>query len=343
MAEDNTRSTTTTTTSDNNQTNNGQVDTAALNQIYQGAGFGTMIQDLFSNPGTSGDDAWKAMRDAFQFSIGDKYFNSMLANYQSELNLGQNKSLMNYANQLDRQTMQESRNQIAGLNWMTMDKQFNLNDQFANNDLMRNLSYMGGLGEQTRMNYAAEGQQQRLGMITAGEQQRLGIAAMGEQSRLGTIVAGEQQRLGIAAMGQETRANIRTQGQEDRLGYRVQGEEQRQNIAATGVENRAQARVEGKENRLSIAATGVENRKQARVEGEEARLNIQTTGTEQRKNIKATGVENRLQAVTEGEQTRLNIGKTAEEQRNIMTHSDNISAGREKRQNAAARAAARSM
>lgn len=288
----------------------GQTDPAALNQMNYGVGALSAINDIYQNPGAEGDEGYTNMRNAFQFSMADKMFSSMLANYQSELSMAQNLELMGAANRMDRQTMQESRNQIAGLNWLTMDKQFELNDQFANNDLYRNLSYMGGLGEQTRLNYAAEGQQQRLGMITAGEQQRLGIAAMGEQSRLGTIVAGEQQRLGIAATGVETRKNIAAQGTEDRLGYRVQGDEQRKNISATGIENRAQARTEG---------------------------------LEQRKNIKATGVENRLQAVTEGEQKRLNIGKTADEQRSTMTHSDNIAAGREKRQHAAARAAARSM
>ena len=288
--------------------NPGQTDTANLNQMYNGAGFISAAQEIFNNPG-NGEGAWGDMRDAFALTIGNQLFNSMLANYQTDLSMANNMDLMAYANNLDRQTMQESRNQIAGLNWLTMDKQFELNDQYANNDLIRNLSYMGGLGEQTRLNYAAEGQQQRLGMITAGEQQRLGIAAMGEQSRLGMVVAGEQQRLGIKATGVETRKNIAAQGTEDRLGYRVQGDEQRKNIAATGVENRAQARTEG---------------------------------AEQRKNIKATGLENRLQAETEGEQKRLNIGKTAEEQRTTMSHSDNIAAGREKRQNAAARAAARS-
>ena len=271
------------------QSPNGQTDTAALTQMtYGGAGFGDIISDLFSNPGAKGDDGYKGMRDAFQFSIADKYFNSMLANYQSELNLGQQKDLMGFTNQLDRQTMQEARNHIFGLNMQTMDKQFELNDEFANRDHTRNLGMLGAMGEQTRKNYAAEGQQQRLGMITAGEQQRLGIAAEGQQSRLGTIVAGEQQRLGIAAMGDQTRQNIGAQGEQDRMGYKVQGRQQRKNIAATGVQNR-------------------------------------------------------LQAETEGEQKRLNIGKTAEEERATMSHADNISAGREKRHQAASRASVRAM
>lgn len=288
-----------------------QTDSAALTQMaYGGAGFGQIMQDFFSNPGDEGDDEYRSMRRAFQLDTASKYFNSMMANYQSELNVGQTKDIMAFTNNIDRQTMQEARNHMFGLNMQTMDKQFELNDEFANRDYGRNIGMLGAMGEQTRKNYKAEGQQSRLGMITAGEQTRQNIAAEGHQSRLGTRVAGDEQRKGIAAMGVETRANIGAQGLQDRLGYKVQGDEQRKNIAATGVENRAQAITEGQQ---------------------------------QRKNIAATGVENRLQAETEGTQKRLNIGKTAEEERETMSHADNISARRENRHQAAARASVRAM
>lgn len=225
-----------------------------LSQMYMGQEWGnSLMTDLFSNGGSKDDDGRRAMRDAFQFDVGSKFFNTQLGMAQSEFNLAQNKEGMAFANMLDRQTMQESRNHIFGLNMKTMDKQFSLNDEFANRDYGRNIGMLAATGEQTRKNYAAEGQQQRLGVMVAGEQ---------------------------------TRQNLAVQGQQDRLGYRVQGQEQRANI-------------------------------------------------------KTTGVENRKQAITEGEQKRLNIGKTAEEERTTMSHSDNISAGREKRQTAAARAATR--
>ena len=90
-----------------------------------------------------------------------------------------------------------------------------------------------------------------------------------------------------------------------------------------------------------LAATGEQTRKNYAAEGQQQRLGIITAGEQQRQNIKSSGIENRKQAVTEGEQKRLNIGKTATEERTTMSHADNISAGREKRQNAAARAATR--
>ena len=211
-----------------------------LQQMQNGNafGYGSIIRDLFGGSNGRDDDGYTFMRDAFQFDTASKLFNTQLGMAQSEHNLAQNKEGMRYANMLDRQTMQESRNHIFGLNMKTMDKQFNLTDEMANRDYGRNLGTMAAFGEQTRKNYAAEGQQQRLGIVTAGEQQRLGYAAQGDQQR----------------------KNMRVEGQENRLGYRVQGQEQRKNIAATGFQNRLQSMTEGEQERLNIGKTAREER-----------------------------------------------------------------------------------
>jgi hypothetical protein len=233
-----------------------------IGTMFQGQSWGnSLMQDLFTNGGTEDDDGRRAMRDAFQFDVASKFFNTQLGMAQSEFNLAQNKEGMSFANNLDRQTGQESRAHIHSLNMMQMDKQYQLNNQFAQHDYNRGIGMLAAQGEQVRKNYAAEGEQNRLNTITTGEQLRQNMAAQGDQDRRTTV---------------------------------VQGEQQRENYAAQGIE--------------------------------------------QRKNIAATGVENRLQAATEGEQQRLNIGKTAYEERSTMTHSDDLMARREKRQNARARA-----
>jgi len=235
---------------------------AGIGTMFQGQSWGnSLMQDLFTNGGTEDDDGRRAMRDAFQFDVASKFFNTQLGMAQSEFNLAQNKEGMSFANNLDRQTGQEARSHIHSLNMMQMDKQYQLNNQFAQHDYNRGIGMLAAQGEQLRKNYAAEGEQNRLNTITTGEQMRQNMAAQGDQDRRTTV---------------------------------IQGEQQRQNYAAQGVE--------------------------------------------QRKNIAATGVENRLQAATEGEQQRLNIGKTAYEERSTMTHSDDLMARREKRQNARARA-----
>jgi len=128
----------------NRQIRGGQTGTQGLNQMYMGQQWGnSLMQDLFSNGGTEDDDGRRSMRDAFQFDVASKFFNTQLGMAQSEFNLAQNKEGMAFANMLDRQTMQESRNHIFGLNMQTMDKQFALNDEFANRDYARNLGMLG--------------------------------------------------------------------------------------------------------------------------------------------------------------------------------------------------------
>ena len=173
---------------------------AALKQMQNGnLGFGSMIKDLFGGSNGRNDDGYTFMRDAFQFDVGSKFFNTQLGMAQSEHNLAQNKEGMRYANMLDRQTMQESRNHIFGLNMKTMDKQFNLTDEMANRDYGRNLGTLAATGEQTRKNYAAEGVQNRLGTITEGEQERLNIGKTATENRTtmtheDNIAAGREKR-----------------------------------------------------------------------------------------------------------------------------------------------------
>ena len=77
------------------------------------------------------------------------------------------------------------------------------------------------------------------------------------------------------------------------------------------------------------------------------------TGDEQRKTLAATGTQNRLDYVVQGEQQRYGTMQQGDEQRrsdsnvaqegrNTMTHADTIEAGKQNRQSARSRAAARS-
>jgi len=222
-----------------------------MNQMYGGMGFYQgMMSDLMGNGGTGDNDGRAAMRDSFQFDAASKFLNTQLGMAQSEFNLAQNKEGMSFANMLDRQTMQESRNHIHGLNMMNMDKTFALNDEFANRQHSRDINTLGATGYQTRLNYKEQGQQSRLGQIVEGEQTRQNYAAQGDQTRQN-----------YAALGVENRAQARVEGHEQRLGYKTQGKETRKNYAALGVENRLQAVTEGEQERLNIGETGNQNRK----------------------------------------------------------------------------------
>ena len=244
-----------------------------MQQMYGGMGFYTgMMQDLMGNGGTGSDDGRAAMRESFQFDAGTKFLNTQLGMAQSEFNLAQNKEGMSFANMLDRQTMQESRNHIHGLNMQNMDKTFALNDEFSNRQHSRDINTLGATGYQTRLNYQEQGQQDRLGKIVTGEQTRQNYAAEGDQTRknYGALgiqnraqarVEGQEQRLGYQELGVQNRAQARVEGEEQRLGYETQGKETRKNYAALGVENRLQAVTEGEQERLNIGETGNQNRK----------------------------------------------------------------------------------
>lgn len=220
-----------------------------IGQLQNGNSAYGQISDNLFNPGDMEDDNFNYMRQAFGLNVAQKEFDTGLSMAQSDFNLGQAKEGMRYSNMLDRQTMQESRNHIFGLQSQMNDQQFGLTDEMANRDYARNIGTMGAVGEQTRKNYKEEGNQQRLGMVTAGEQQRLGYAAQGDQNRQGYRVQGEEQRAGMRVQGQENRSLTRTEGKQ-----------QRKNIAATGVENRLQAVTEGEQERLNIGKTSNEER-----------------------------------------------------------------------------------
>ena len=203
-----------------------------MQQMYGGMGFYTgMMQDLMGNGGTGSDDGRAAMRDSFQFDAASKFLNTQLGMAQSEFNLAQNKEGMSFANMLDRQTMQESRNHIHGLNMLTMDKTFSLNDEFANRQHARDINTLGATGYQTRLNYKEQGQQDRLGKIVDGEQTRQNYKALGVENRLQAVTEGEQERLNIGETGNQNRQTLTHS--DDLLKAREKGQQQRAKSAAT--------------------------------------------------------------------------------------------------------------
>jgi len=102
---------------------------------------------------------------------------------------------------------------------------------------------------------AAQGAQQRQGMLTAGEQERLNIAARGGEERLGisaageeerktTLTRGEQERLGLLTRGEQERLGISTAGEQERKSTVTRGEQERETIGKTAAEQRAAAKLQ---------------------------------------------------------------------------------------------------
>jgi len=91
---------------------------------------------------------------------------------------------------------------------------------------------------------AAQGAQQRQGMLTAGEQERLNIAARGGEERLGISAAGEEERKTTLTRGEQERLGISTAGEQERKSTVTRGEQERETIGKTAAEQRAAAKLQ---------------------------------------------------------------------------------------------------
>jgi len=160
------------------------------------------------------DDFGRGMKLAHQFNMAGKAHDALLSRAQAYDSAGLSMDLMSHASNLGRLEQSDSRKEQWAYGMASMDKQYELQNQFANQQYNRDVGMLDASGTQYRKNLKEAGNQTRLNTITSGEQQRLGIAATGEQSRLQAITEGEQQRLGIAATGHQER---RTMTHEERL------------------------------------------------------------------------------------------------------------------------------
>ena len=120
-----------------------------------------------------------------------------------EFQAGLSKDMMNHASMLSQLEQSNSRKEEFSYGMRSMDKQYELQNQFQNQQFNRNIGMLGATGEQTRKNYAAQ-----------GAQTRKNYAAQGVQNRLQTITEGEQNRLNMdkadqIAAGKERRQSAR--------------------------------------------------------------------------------------------------------------------------------------
>ena len=213
------------------------------NNLYRGnMNFDSIMSGIYGYQPGEDDDEGRAIKNAFGYDMASKYFDSNLAIGMAEMQSGISQDNMTHASNLSQQEQSNSRYEEFNYGMHALDKQYEVSNQFANQNYGRDIGYLGASGEQTRKNMQAEGQQNRLQSITDGEQQRLGIAATGDQYRRGLRVEGD-----------ETRKGYRVQGDEARKGYRVQGDETRKTdtnrIDTQGVNDRKGYRVQGDETR----------------------------------------------------------------------------------------------
>lgn len=174
------------------------------NPIYPGyINMQNILRGIGSYEPDKNDDEGRAMKNALSYNMFSKFFDNYLSKAQSEHNLGLGMEAMKYGSQIKQMEESNARKEEFSYGMRSMDHQFKLQDQFQNNEFGRDIGRMGAEGEQTRKNYAAQGQQNRLQAITEGEQQRLGYAAQGHQERK---TMSHQDRINAGAEKRHTRA-----------------------------------------------------------------------------------------------------------------------------------------
>jgi len=150
--------------------------------------FQGMMDQFFGFQPKSGDDEGRALKYSFLGNVLNKGFESQLAMGMGEFQAGLSKDMMNHASMVSQMEQSNARKEEFGYGMRSMDKQYELQNQFQNQEFNRNIGMLGATGEQTRKNYAAQGVENRLQTVTEGEQDRLNMSKADE------IAAGKEKR-----------------------------------------------------------------------------------------------------------------------------------------------------
>lgn len=146
-------------------------------------GFGDIMQQFFNWSPGSQDDEGRSMKNAMMGDWMSKFFDSNLSKSMGQYQAGLSKDMMSHQFNLEQMGQSNSRKEEFGYGMRAMDKQYELQNQFANQQYGRDMGTLAATGEQTRKNYKAKGVEDRLKSITDNEQERLNIGARGDQER----------------------------------------------------------------------------------------------------------------------------------------------------------------
>lgn len=172
------------------------------NQGQQGLDQGYLnfsdIMGQFFNykPGES-DDEGRAFKNAMMGDWMSKFFDSRLSREMGQYQSGLSKDMMNHQWNLEQMGQSNSRKEEFGYGMRSMDKQYELQNQYANQQYGRDIGMLSATGEQTRKNYKSQGVENRLQSITDNEQERLNIGARGDQDRKNETNRAQEERKSI--------------------------------------------------------------------------------------------------------------------------------------------------
>ena len=143
----------------------------------------SMFSQINSWKPSKDDDLGRGMKLAHMFNVAGKAHDAQLSRAQAYDSAGLSMDLMSHASNLGRLEQSDARKEQFAYGMASMDKQYELQNQYANQQFNRDIGMLDASGAQYRKNVKTTGEQNRLQAITEGEQQRLGIAATGHQER----------------------------------------------------------------------------------------------------------------------------------------------------------------
>ena len=193
-------------------------------------GFRGMFDELLGSPVGEDDDLLRNLRLGLGYNTLSNYFGGEQAKdlglFQSDLY----KDNALFGADLELRNQGISRADEFAYSQRNMENAFQLQDEFQNRQLGRDLTGLAAQGEDGRKTLRAAGVENRLQTITEGEQERLGIAATGDQTRQNLRVTGDENRKTRETEGEQTRMNLRVTGDENRKTRETEGDQTRKTL-----------------------------------------------------------------------------------------------------------------
>lgn len=171
-------------------------------------GFRGMFDELLGSPIGEDDDLGRGLRLGLGYNTLSNYFGGEQAKdlglFQSDLY----KDNALFGADLELRNQGVSRADEFAYSQRNIDKTFEVQDEFQNRQLGRDIIGLAATGADGRKTLRAAGVENRLQSITDGEQQRLGIAATGDQTRQNLRVTGDENRKTTMAEGDQARKTL---------------------------------------------------------------------------------------------------------------------------------------
>ena len=163
---------------DNNTQGDGSEEFDKISRGYEN--FGSTFSDNFFQPVDKDYDRMTNLQTGMYADQVGKNMDMARSEQQADFGSGLYKDNSLFGANLEMRNNRENRADTFEYGMRSLDKQFELTNEYADRSYGRNI---GTMAAQTRKNYRAEGVENRLGTVTQGEQQRLGMAAQGDQDR----------------------------------------------------------------------------------------------------------------------------------------------------------------